>query len=76
MRVQHCTYGHSVVTLLNPLGLSFSRVESVARHASVVVAVPSTVHHPANYKIQVRYSSFLINKSQCVCLCVCLYVRD
>jgi hypothetical protein len=25
---------------------------SVARHATVVVAVPSTVHHPPNYKIK------------------------
>jgi hypothetical protein len=28
---------------------------TVARHATVVVAVPSTVHYPANYKIKVYY---------------------
>jgi hypothetical protein len=28
---------------------------TVARHATVVVAVPSTVHYSANYKIKVCY---------------------
>jgi hypothetical protein len=37
----------SVGTLLNPRS-----VTTVARHATVVVAVPSTVHYPANYKIK------------------------
>jgi hypothetical protein len=46
--VKHCAYGHSVATLLNPRGVT--TVLTVARHATVVVAVPSTVHYPANYK--------------------------
>jgi hypothetical protein len=27
----------------------------VTRHATVVVAVPSTVHNPADYKIKIYY---------------------
>jgi hypothetical protein len=53
--VKHCAYGHSVATLLNPCGVttvSHKYSLTVARHATVVVAVPSTVHHPANYKIK------------------------
>jgi hypothetical protein len=51
-----CAYGHSVATLLNPRGVtavSHKYSITVARHATVVVAVPSTVHHPANYKIKI-----------------------
>jgi hypothetical protein len=54
MRVKHCAYGHSVVaTLLNPraiITVSHKNSLTVARHATVVVAVPSTVHYPAIYK--------------------------
>jgi hypothetical protein len=54
MRVKHCSYGHSVATLLNSRGVAtvfhkYSR--TVASHKTVVVAVPSDVHYPANYYI-------------------------
>jgi hypothetical protein len=55
IRVKHCAYGHSVTTLLNPRGVttvSHKYSLTVARHATVVVAVPSTVHYPANYNIK------------------------
>jgi hypothetical protein len=48
-------YGHSVATLLNTrvvTTVSHKNSLRVARHATVVVAVPSTVHYPANYKIE------------------------
>jgi hypothetical protein len=45
IKVKHCAYGHSVATLLIPRG-----VTTVARHATVVVAAPSTVHCPAMFK--------------------------
>jgi hypothetical protein len=32
-----------------------STVLTVARHSTVVVAVPFTVQHPANYKIEIYY---------------------
>jgi hypothetical protein len=54
IRVKHCAYGHSVATLLNPRGVttvSHKYSLTVARHATVVVAVPSIIHHPANCKI-------------------------
>jgi hypothetical protein len=56
IRVKHCAYRHSVATLLNPRGVatvSHKCSLTVARHATLVVAVPSTVHHPANYKIKI-----------------------
>jgi hypothetical protein len=56
MRVKHCAYGHSVATLPNPRGVTtvYHKCSlTVARHATVVVAVPSTVHYPANYKIKI-----------------------
>jgi hypothetical protein len=55
MRVKHYAYGHSVATLLNPRGVtpvSHKYSLTVARHATVVVAVPSSVHYPANYNIK------------------------
>jgi hypothetical protein len=51
MRAKHYAYGHSVVTLLNPRGVttvSHKYSLTFERHATVVVAVPSTVHCPAN----------------------------
>jgi hypothetical protein len=51
-------YGHNVATLLNPRGVttvSHKYNLTVARHATVVVAVPSTVHHPTNYKMKIYY---------------------
>jgi phenylpropionate dioxygenase-like ring-hydroxylating dioxygenase large terminal subunit len=54
--VKHCAYGHSVATLLNRRGvttISHKYSLTVARHATVVVAVPSTVHYPSNCKIQI-----------------------
>jgi hypothetical protein len=47
IRVKHCAYGHSVATQLNPRGVttvSHKYSVTVARHAAVVEAVPSTVH--------------------------------
>jgi hydroxymethylpyrimidine/phosphomethylpyrimidine kinase len=61
MRVKLCVYGHSVttlLTLLNPRGVttvSHKYSLTVARHATVLVAVPSTVHYPANYEIKEYY---------------------
>jgi hypothetical protein len=54
IRVKHGAYGHSVATLLNPRGVAtvcHKYSLTVARHPTVVVAVPSIVHYPANYKI-------------------------
>jgi hypothetical protein len=45
--VEYCACGHSVATLLNPRGVtavSHKYSLTVARHATVVVAIPSTVH--------------------------------
>jgi hypothetical protein len=56
--VKHCAYGHNTATLLNPRGVttvSHKYSVTVARHATVVVAVPSTVHYLANYKIKIYY---------------------
>jgi hypothetical protein len=55
IRGKHRTYDHSIAALLNPCSVTtvshkYSLI--VARHATVVVAVPSTVHYPANYKIK------------------------
>jgi hypothetical protein len=58
IRVKHCACVHSVATLLNPRGVatvSHKYSLTVARHATVVVAVPSTVHHPVHYKIKLCY---------------------
>jgi hypothetical protein len=58
IRVKHCTYGYSVATLLDPLGgttLFHEYSLTVERHATVVVAVPSTVRYPANYGIKIHY---------------------
>jgi hypothetical protein len=55
IRVKHCAYGHSVATLLNPLGgttVSHEYSLTVARYATVVVDVPSTVRYPANYRLK------------------------
>jgi hypothetical protein len=54
--VAYCAYGHSVATLLNPRGVttvSHKYCLTVTRHATVVVAVPSTVNYLANYKIKI-----------------------
>jgi hypothetical protein len=53
MRVKHSAYGHSVATLLHPSGVitvyhKYSL--TIESHATVVVAVLSNVHYPANYK--------------------------
>jgi hypothetical protein len=56
MRVKHYAYGHSVATLLNPRGVatvSYTYSLTLARLAAVVVAVPFTVHHPANNNINI-----------------------
>jgi hypothetical protein len=50
--VKHCAYGHSVATLLSPhdvTTVSHKYSVTAARNATVVVAVPSIVHYPANY---------------------------
>jgi hypothetical protein len=54
IRVKHCTYGHSVATLLKPRGVTTVSLKyslSVARHATVVVVVLCTAQYPANYTI-------------------------
>jgi hypothetical protein len=56
--VKHCAYGYSVATLLNPRGVatvSHKYSLTAARHGNVIVAVPSTVHYPDNYKIKIFY---------------------
>jgi hypothetical protein len=58
MRVKYCAYGHSVATLLNPIGVttvSHKYSLTVARHATAVVAVLSTVHYPDNCKMKMYY---------------------
>jgi hypothetical protein len=58
MRVKHCAYGHSVATLLNPryvTTVSHRYRPTDAKYATVVVAVPSTVHDTCNYKIKIYY---------------------
>jgi hypothetical protein len=54
--VKNCAYGHSVAILLNTSGVtrvSHKYSVIVAIRATVVVAVPSIVHYPANYKIKI-----------------------
>jgi hypothetical protein len=66
MRVKHCAYGHSVGTLLNPRGVtSFpqEQLHSCKTAATVVEAVPSTVHYPANYKKNKYTTSDKIKKN-------------
>jgi hypothetical protein len=56
--VKLCTYGHSVATLLNQHGVTTVSLEyslTVARHAIVVMAVPSTINYPTNYKLKMYY---------------------
>jgi hypothetical protein len=56
--MKHCAYGHSVATLLHPCGVttvSHRYSLTVARHTTVVVAVPSTIHYPAYYKMKIYY---------------------
>jgi hypothetical protein len=56
IRAKQRAYGHSVVTLLTPRGVttvSHKYSLTAARHATV--AVPSTVHYPDNYKIKIYY---------------------
>jgi hypothetical protein len=58
IRVKHCAYGHSVATPVNPCrdaAISHQYSVTVARHATVLVAVPSTVHYPTDYKIKIYY---------------------
>jgi hypothetical protein len=58
IRVKHCSYGHSVATLINPrvvTTVSHKYILTVARHATVIVAIPSTVQYPAKYKINIYY---------------------
>jgi hypothetical protein len=55
MRVKHGAYGHSVATL--PISRGVATVShncrlTFAKHATVVVAVSSTVHTPTNYTIK------------------------
>jgi hypothetical protein len=52
IRVKPSAYGYSVATLLNPRGVATVSHKS-ARLVAVVVAVPSTVHCPDNYKIKI-----------------------
>jgi hypothetical protein len=55
--MKHCAYGDNVATLLNPRGVttvSHKFSTTIATHATEVVAVPCTVHHPGNYNIRVH----------------------
>jgi hypothetical protein len=48
----------SVAMLLNPHGITTVLHKyslTVARHATIVVAVPSTIHYLPNYKIKIYY---------------------
>jgi hypothetical protein len=63
IRVKHCAYVRNVATLLNPRGfkaVSHKYSVTVARHAPAVVAVPSTVHYPAHYKVKIYYFRWLL----------------
>jgi hypothetical protein len=54
----HEVYTHRVTTLINPRGVttvSHKYGLTVARYSTVLVAVPFTVHCPANYKIKLYY---------------------
>jgi hypothetical protein len=56
--VKHCARGHSVTKLINPRGFNAVSHEyslTFVRHATVVNAVPFTVHYPANYEIKIHY---------------------
>jgi hypothetical protein len=58
MRVKHCTYDHSIATLLSSRGVTtifHKYCLTVARYTTVVVAVPFTVHQSDNYKIKIYY---------------------
>jgi hypothetical protein len=66
IRVKHCAYGHSVATLLNPrcvTTISHKYCVTAARHETVIVAVPSTVHYAANYEIKISYLRCINNKT-------------
>jgi hypothetical protein len=52
MRVKHCACDHSVATLLNPQSVA---TVSHKYSLTIALAVPSTVHYPANYKIKIYY---------------------
>jgi hypothetical protein len=58
IRGKHHAYDHSIAALLNPCSVAtvshkYSLI--VARYATVIVAVPSTVHYPGNYKIKLLF---------------------
>jgi hypothetical protein len=80
MRVKHYAYDHSVATLLNPRDVTTVTHKysiTVTRHAIVVVAVPSIVHHPANYKLKnvlfkIKFKS--VNKLFILIMCYKLLV--
>jgi hypothetical protein len=79
IRVKPCAYGHSVATLLNPRGVatvSHKYSLTVARHTSVVVAVPSTVRHPDNYKIKnILFEMEFKNVNKLFALIMCYSLR-
>jgi hypothetical protein len=65
MRVKNCAYVRSVATLLNPRGVttvSHKYSLTVARHVTVVVAVPSTVHYPPIIKLLFKMKTLNVNK--------------
>jgi hypothetical protein len=56
IRVKYCAYGHSAATLLNPCGVttvSHKYSLTAAKHATVIVTVPSTLYYQINYDIKV-----------------------
>jgi hypothetical protein len=53
--VKHCAYGNSVKPTWCYTAVFHMCSLTVARLATVVVAVPSTVRYPANYQIKMYY---------------------
>jgi hypothetical protein len=48
IRMKHYAYGHSIATLINPR----SGKKITHKHSLTVVAVPSTLYYPSNYKVK------------------------
>jgi hypothetical protein len=71
--VKHSTYGHKVATLLNPRGVTTVLHKyslTVSRHAAVLMAVTSTVHYPANYKINILFKMKFKNVNKLITLII------
>jgi hypothetical protein len=56
--VKHCPYGHCAATLLNPCGAATVSQKYrliFAKYATVVMAIPSTIHYHVNNKLKIYY---------------------